>query len=569
MALKPAASTAKKTLSGRISAKIGKASGWLPAVAAFLCLCLCAEAAITLFDVNSVPKTGQKANATGLSAQGTAGLRRLLEARGHETIINRMEDGPLIEHGDLEIITLDDDGGTLTYAYHFDSDDKASASSSASGASSESTSSAAPLVSIDVQSAQASNETSGEASSQSADDEDEDSDYGAAQIPNPARSKHVLRQPLGKVVLIVAPKWNAGPDPRNRNWDRGPTLVPMANIVESLGFLSPISETPAPKDDKAAAAKIQAAPPGTRIVRNGDNLVTFDEAAYVLKRDMRPTTKKTDKDKGPAYVPAPHLWTLRPAAGEAEFTAPLIIGRINGLQSITGPNLRPVLIGPNGEAVLSQVIVTGNRAQPKVPVYLLSDPDLLNNQILADPQKVIAALTLTDTISPPAAKPGRIIFNLTFNGISTDHDLLHALSRPPFIAVPLCLLIAGLGLMWAAFSRFGPAREAPIEAPLGRGVKILADNAARLMAITLKEVRLGPAYADLIRDQVLKDKGYRLGVSAESPDDLAERLGQAQKTTDSFIDLKTRSGKVMTVHQLIDITLKLHAWKTEIQRAHT
>jgi hypothetical protein len=215
------------------------------------------------------------------------------------------------------------------------------------------------------------------------------------------------------------------------------------------------------------------------------------------------------------------------------------------------------------------VIVTGGRAQPKAPVYLLSDPDLLNNQILADPQKVIAALTLTDTISPQTKHPGRVIFNLTFNGISTDHDLLHALSRPPFIAVPLCLLIAGLGLMWAAFSRFGPAREAPIEAPLGRGVKILADNAARLMAITLKEVRLGPAYADLVRDQVLKDKGYRLGVSAETPDDLAERLGLAQKTTDSFIDLKARAARVMTVHQLIDITLKLHAWKTEIQRAHT
>jgi hypothetical protein len=219
--------------------------------------------------------------------------------------------------------------------------------------------------------------------------------------------------------------------------------------------------------------------------------------------------------------------------------------------------------------VLSRVIVTRGRPQPKAPIYLLSDPDLLNNQILADPQKVIAALTLTDTISPPAKTPGRVIFNLTFNGISTDHDLLHALSRPPFIAVPLCLLIAGLGLMWAAFSRFGPAREAPAEPPLGRGVKILADNAARLMAITLKEVRLGPAYADLVRDQVLKDKGYRLGVSAETPDDLAERLGLAQKTTDSFIDLKARAARVMTVHQLIDITLKLHAWKTEIQRAHT
>ncbi len=557
MPLKPAA--LKKTLGERIGARVGKASGWLPAVAAFLCLCLFAAAAITLFDVNSVPETGQKANATGLSAQGTAGLRRLLEARGHEVIINRMEDGPMIERGDLEIITLDDDGGTLTYAYHFDSDGKASSTSSS--ASAESTSSAAPLVSVDIQSASA--------SSNSSESDEADSDYGATQIPDPKRSKHVLQQPLGKVVLIVAPKWNAGPDPRNRNWDRGPTLVATANVIESLGFLSPVSEAPAPKDDKQAAARIETSPPGTQTVRNGDRLVTFDQASYVLKRDMRPLAEKPEKGMAQAYEPAPHLWTFRPAEEAGIFSAPISVGAITGLQTITGPNLKPLLIGPNGEAVLSQVIVTGNRAQPRVPVYLLSDPDLLNNQILADPQKVVAALGVVDTISPKAARPGRVIFNLTFNGISTDHDLLHALSRPPFIAVPLCLLIAGLGLMWAAFSRFGPAREAPIEAPLGRGVKILADNAARLMAITLKEVRLGPAYADLVRDQVLKDKGYRLGVSPESPDDLAERLGQAQKTTDSFIDLKARSDKVMTVHQLIDITLKLHAWKTEIQRAHT
>ncbi|HTN41126.1 MAG TPA: hypothetical protein VLZ84_08245, partial [Asticcacaulis sp.] len=379
MPLKPV-STSKKTLGERIGSKIGKASGWLPAVAAFLCLCLFAAAAIMLFDVNSVPKTGQKANATGLSAQGTTGLRRLLEARGHEVIINRMEDGPLIEHGDLEIITLDDDGGTLTYAYHFDSDDEASATSS----SSESRSSATPLVSIDVQSASASSETS----SQSANEEE--TGNGAAQIPDPRRSKHVLRQPLGKVVLVVAPKWNAGPDPRNRYWDRGPALVPTANVVESLGFLSPITEAQAPEDDKQAVARIKASPPGTRTVRDGDTLVTFDEPTYTLKRDMRPLTEKPEKVTEQVYEPAPHLWTFRPAAGEATFAAPLAVGAITGLQSITGPNLEPVLIGPNGEAVLSRVIVTGGRAQPKAPIYLLSDPDLLNNQILADPQKVIA-----------------------------------------------------------------------------------------------------------------------------------------------------------------------------------
>jgi hypothetical protein len=550
MPRKPKSHTPKKTLGERL----GHASGWLPAVAAFLILCLFAAAAAALFDVNSIPKTGQKSNVTGLSAQGTAGLGRLLEARGHEVVVNRLEDGPLIDHAALEIITLDDDGGTLTYAYHFDEEDSSSASEEASSSAS--------------------------ASEASASDED---NYGAVQIPDPKRSKHVLNAPLGKVVLIVAPKWNAGRDPRNPYWDRGPSLVAKSNVAESLGFLSPMHEVKATEDDKAAALKMAASPHGTKTVRNGDMLVTFDDMAYVVKRDSRlvvkPAEPSGDANKDaiatelnkltPTSEPMKHLWAFTPAPGDSTFKKPLTVGAITALQSITGPNLQPVLIGPNGEAVLSRVIVTGGRPQPKVPVYLLSDPDLLNNQILSDPQKVLSALTLIDTISPKAAKPGRVIFNLTFNGLSLDHDLLHVLSRPPFIGVPLCLLIAGLGLMWAAFARFGPAREAPAGAPLGRGVKILADNAARLMAITLKEVKLGPAYADLVRDQVIKDRGYRAGISTESPDALADRIGRTHTTTDTFTDLKARAGKVMTVHQLIDITLKLHAWKTEIQRAHT
>lgn len=540
--------------------RLGPATGWLPAVAAFLCLCLFGMAAVTLVNLNSVRKTGQKANAAGVSAQGVAGLRRLLEARGHEVELNRLEDGPVAEPGDLEIITLDDDGATQTYAYHFDSDDDSSSSAKSERLVAESSS---------VSSETASTEDSSAVSASS-----EAPKYGAAQIPDPRRSKHILTHPLGKVVLVVAPKWNAGVDPRNRYWDRGPALVELSNVRDSLGFLSPVTETPAPKDDKAAAAKIAASPPDTRTVQNRNSLVTYDLNAYEIRRDARNRTDAEIKAAadGQKTLPIKHRWTLHPVAGEGGFTAPVPVGEISGLQSITGPNLKPVLVGLNGEAVLSRVIVTGNRPQPKAPVYLLSDPDLINNQILSDPQKVASALNLIDVISPHTSHPGRVVFNLTFNGISFDHDLIHAISRPPFIAVPLCLLIAGLGLMWAAFSRFGPATEAPVTAALGRGVRSLADNAARLLAVTLREVRLGPAYADLVRDQVLKDLfgngGYRSGSSRESADDLAERLGNAQKTTDSFIDLKAHAAKVMTVHQLIDITLRLHAWKTEIQRAH-
>jgi hypothetical protein len=87
--------------------------------------------------------------------------------------------------------------------------------------------------------------------------------------------------------------------------------------------------------------------------------------------------------------------------------------------------------------------------------------------------------------------------------------------------------------------------------------------------VTLKETRLGPAYAQLVRDQVLKIRGYRQIDPRESPDDLADRIGQIYKATHSYSDLRAQAARVMTVHQLIDVALRLHAWKVEISQTES
>ena len=123
-------------------------------------------------------------------------------------------------------------------------------------------------------------------------------------------------------------------------------------------------------------------------------------------------------------------------------------------------------------------------------------------------------------------------------------------------------------------------------------MQILADNAARLMGLTLKVTKLAPAYAQHIRDMVLKQRsgstnydvlkqrsgstyydalrssGYMQVSSQASPDELADRIGRAHGTTEAFLDLKARAEASLSLHQLIDITRRLYAWKTEIDRAH-
>jgi len=67
-----------------------------------------------------------------------------------------------------------------------------------------------------------------------------------------------------------------------------------------------------------------------------------------------------------------------------------------------------------------------------------------------------------------------------------------------------------------------------------------------------------------MRDQVLKIRGYRQIDARESADDLADRISQIYKATHTYSDLRAQAGRVMTVHQLIDVALRLHGWKAEI-----
>ena len=526
---------------------VERARMWLPQIAAFLCLSILAMATVALFDVNAEPKSPASGKVTSIGAQGFAGLRRLLEARGAVVKLNRFEDGSKdVDRGDLEIITLDDDGGV--FSGDVDHGVKARSQGSASESASDDGASA-----------------SGDASASSRDDAEArrhlrrllsggaDGDDGYA-VPDTRRVNHVLYHPLGRAVLVVAPKWSvsAATGPQAR-WGQGADVLEAGDVSNILAVLAPVTwkAIPVPPTPKVPAPKV-------RVQNNDGDNDSADAPTAVLDRVPYVVTRA----KAPADL------VLSPAPGQGVVTTPVRTGRIAQLQSVTGPNLTPVLTGPNGEVLLSRVVVAGNRPQTAVPVYLLSDPDLLDNQVLADPARTLAALDLVKALTPQAVKAGKpvYVFNLTFNALGFDHDLLHALSRPPYIAVPLSLLIAALGLMWAAFARFGPPKREDVRPALGRGVRILADNAARLMAVTLKETKLGPAYAQLMRDQVLKIRGYRQIDARESADDLADRISQIYKATHTYSDLRAQATRVVTVHQLIDVALRLHAWKIQISQ---
>ncbi|WP_443751168.1 hypothetical protein [Asticcacaulis solisilvae] len=535
------------------SLSVPETRAWLPAVALILCLSMIAIAAVALFTVGADPESGPASLPTSIAAQGYQGLKRMLVARGHETSTNRFEDGSEVSRADIEIITLNNDGGVYnaagTSAHFRKKAQEASASASSASEASEQASQPASDAASSAQSAPV--KVSSELYT---------ADDGDFTGPDKRRSDHILYHPLGRVVIVVAPKWESGPAPGNPRWAGTPAMISAPQLRRMLAVLAPVSSQPLPDTDddddgassSASAAALPPAPPGKGVYDDGDAIFTYDKVPYDVRQ---------------AHTEGP--LTVHGVAGQSAFPLDMAVGAIGDLQTISGPNLAPVLVSPDGRPLISRVTVTDGRQQPKVPVYLVSDPDLLNNQVLSDPRRVVAALEILDRLSPAGAKKRpSVVFNLTFNNLSFDHDLLHALSRPPFIAVPLGVLIIGLALMWAAFARFGPPVAEEEGAALGRGVRVLADNAARLMAISLKEAKLGPAYAGMVRDEVLRARGHRLLGPNDSPDELADRIGTLYGASESYTALKSKASNLLTVHQLIDVVQKLHAWKTEIDRAN-
>ena len=526
--------------------RIPETRTWLPAVAFVLCLTMVAMALVALVTVGADPESGPQSLPTSVAAQGYQGLKRMLVARGQETFTNRFEDDGDVTRADIEIITLDDDNGVYNLAgsaqvRRMMRRAMASASSASDSSDQASASESAPsrvTSQLFVPDSTA---------------------YG----PDKRRSDHVLYHPLGRVVIVVAPKWRSGPAPGNPRWAGTPGMMAAPELRHMLSVLAPVSSQPLPDNLKsenddaednrtsASAAELPKAPPGKGVYDDDDQLYTYDDVPYDIRQ------ARTEGGL-----------TLHGAPGQALFPAAVAVGEIGDLQTIAGPNLVPVLVAADGRPLISRVTVTEGRAQPKVPVYLVSDPDLLNNQIMSDPKRVIAALGIMDTLAPKTARKPSVVFNLTFNNLSFDHDLLHALSRPPYIAVPLSVLLIGLALVWASFARFGPPVAEEEGAALGRGVRVLADNAARLMAISLKEAKLGPAYAVMVRDEVLRARGHRLLGPNDSPDELADRIGTLYGASESYTALKSKAANLLTVHQLIDVVQKLHAWKTEIDRAN-
>lgn len=168
--------------------------------------------------------------------------------------------------------------------------------------------------------------------------------------------------------------------------------------------------------------------------------------------------------------------------------------------------MRALLVDEEGDVLAAELLQPPEAdGYEPWPIYVVFEPDLMNNYGIADRARAEVAIALVEMARAGGNMPIR--FDVTLNGLGASQNLLTLAFRPPFLAAALCLLLAALVIGWRAFRRFGPAiAEEPATA---QGKRQLARNGAALLERVKRWHLLKQPYEDMIGRRVASALGLR------------------------------------------------------------
>lgn len=240
---------------------------------------------------------------------------------------------------------------------------------------------------------------------------------------------------------------------------------------------------------------------------------------------------------------------LRGAGGPFPSGTQLSLGSIDRLQTVSGEGWAPALVDETGAMVLAY-----SRKQPNL--WVLAEPDLLNNQGLKSLDNARAAAAILDAASARGEWP--VVFDVTLAGFERGRGLGRLMLEPPWLAATLIAVAAGVLMGLHALARFGQPLHKGRALPLG--AQALVENTAGLVRAARKEHELAPAYAALTRGLVTRAGGGH--VSEEHwLEDLAQRRGATAPA-----ELAAEAEAVKTRDDLLAVARRLYEWRGEMMR---
>ena len=229
------------------------------------------------------------------------------------------------------------------------------------------------------------------------------------------------------------------------------------------------------------------------------------------------------------------------------------LGSIDGLQTIAGDGWTPRIVDTEGHALL-----VASKTHPNVNV--LAEPDLLNNQGLADLDNARAGLSVVNVGRGSAG----LSFDVTLNGYTRGRGIGRMMLQPPWLAATLCGVAAALLMGLHGLARFGPTLATGRAIALGK--RALVDNSAGLVRMARREAELAPAYAALTKTLVgrIAGGGERTAAGRDNElwlADLARQRGAAAPA-----ELTAQAERAKTPDDLLAVGRSLYHWRLEITR---
>jgi len=193
-----------------------------------------------------------------------------------------------------------------------------------------------------------------------------------------------------------------------------------------------------------------------------------------------------------------------------------------GVQLIKSSRLRPVI--GNDSGMLVGELRTGARR-----LWILADPDPLQNHGLADPDNAVFAAALINALR---GTDGNVVFDEVIHGFEDKGGSpLRLLFEFPFVLATVQGAIAVALLLWATMRRFGAPVSPPVELPSGK--LSLIEATANLLDFA----RHRPIIIQRYVHAIVQDVARQLHAPAGLPESaLIEWLGRTARVRDAQVD---------------------------------
>jgi hypothetical protein len=228
-------------------------------------------------------------------------------------------------------------------------------------------------------------------------------------------------------------------------------------------------------------------------------------------------------------------------------------GKGTVVQTMNGDDIIPYISDGNGNILLGALAGEDDEDRP---IFILSDPDVMNNLGLGNPKMAWTANKILDQLAD--GKDEEVEFDISLNGFGTSRTLLKLIFEPPFLALSLCLFVASLMALLFGLMRFGPPlRDKRAVAP---GKAALVDNTADLLKQAGLELDVTERYANLTRDAAAHDLGLPQGMSAE---EVTQRLDRVTRAGTPFSALRQRLIFAENLDDMLAAARALYHWRKD------